>query len=484
MLATGRGNSDGRHPRKGIRVIKDAYDRDTVGRYVEAIRPLLGSDALADSVTRAAAQLSGDGDARSKINAALPSIDAAQGSSGEAEGGDVPYLSREPAVSLVQSAVEDAWHERGAADQAPGTPGIWAWLRAHWVKLLQILAGLRHPGNFTPDDPDWVIKIAEAALGHLAMGNAPFNPKPAEHAISDSARLVIVGDWGTGLPRAQAVAKLMATEIAEALAAGRQVHVIHLGDVYYSGLPSEVKRHVLAYWPVTAEQARAGVTSWSLNGNHDMYSGGFGYYQNLLGDPRFAAQHSADGAATSFFRLTSPSWDFVGLDTSWDTDVLSKGASAVLQDPQAEFVATVALPAQSPPARLGLRQRGHRPGAHRQARPRPGGRARHRVVVGSRAPCHGPEPRAESPVPALCRARRCTRSADPCSRRADSRTRRLGATRFPEHQRQALGAFRLRGHGPGRRADTGPVPRRERRDGQDGDDHLVTRSPPRPSADE
>jgi hypothetical protein len=84
------------------------------------------------------------------------------------------------------------------------------------------------------------------------------------------------------------------------------------------------------------------VTSWSLNGNHDMYSGGFGYYQNLLGDPRFAAQHSADGAATSFFRLTSPSWDFVGLDTSWDTEVLTKGASAVLQDPQAEFVATVA----------------------------------------------------------------------------------------------------------------------------------------------
>ena len=105
-------------------MIQDAYDRDSVGRYVEAIRPLLGSDALADSVTRAAAQLSGDGDARTKINAALPSIDAAEGSSSGAEGGDVPYLSREPAVSLVQSAVEDAWHQRGVADQAPGTPGI------------------------------------------------------------------------------------------------------------------------------------------------------------------------------------------------------------------------------------------------------------------------------------------------------------------------------------------------------------------------
>jgi hypothetical protein len=59
-------------------MIRDAFDRDSVGRYVEAIRPLLGSDALADSVARAAEQVSGEGDARTKINAALPPIDAAE----------------------------------------------------------------------------------------------------------------------------------------------------------------------------------------------------------------------------------------------------------------------------------------------------------------------------------------------------------------------------------------------------------------------
>jgi len=134
----------------------------------------------------------------------------------------------------------------------------------------------------------------------------------------------------------------MAEEVTDALRSGREAHVIHLGDVYYSGLPVEVRRHVLEPWPVTAAQARAGVTSWSLNGNHDMYSGGYGYYDTLLADPRFAAQHSADGASTSFFRLTAPGWEFVGLDTSWDTDVLSKGASGVLQDPQAEYVEQVA----------------------------------------------------------------------------------------------------------------------------------------------
>jgi hypothetical protein len=323
-------------------MIEQAYDRDSVGRYVEAIRQVLGSDALDESVARAAQQVSGEDDARSKISAALPSIDVAEASSGGGEGGPVPYLSREPAVSLVQSSVESALRERVVADQALGAPGIWERLSGLWGNFVHTVDALLHPGNFTPDDPDWVIKIAQSMLGHLAKGNHPFNPRPAEHTISDSARLVVVGDWGTGLPRAQAVARYMAEEIADALDRGREVHVIHLGDVYYSGLPSEVERHVLAYWPVTPSQARAGVTSWSLNGNHDMYSGGFGYFETLLGDPRFAAQRSADGSATSFFRLTAPTWDFVALDTSWDPDVLSKGASALLKDPQAEFVASVA----------------------------------------------------------------------------------------------------------------------------------------------
>ena len=46
----------------------------------------------------------------------------------------------------------------------------------------------------------------------------------------------------------------------------------------------------------------------------------------------------------SFLRITSPSWELIGLDTSWGTDVLTKGASAVLADPRAEFVGSVAGP--------------------------------------------------------------------------------------------------------------------------------------------
>ena len=292
-------------------MIEQAYDRDSVRQYVAAVRGVVGSHQLREATAAAAQVIPGTGDPQAKVRAVLPGPGTAGVSPGGAERQVVPYLPRDPAVSLVQSAVSAALREQGVADRTPLD-------RSLWSTITHTAEALLHPGNFSPGDPDWVVKIAESMLGHLAKGNHPFNPRPAEHAISDSARLVVVGDWGTGLPRARAVASYMAEEVAEALAHGREAHVIHLGDVYYSGLPSEVRQHVLACWPVTPEQARAGVTSWSLNGNHDMYSGGFGYFETLLGDPRFAGQHSADGAPTSFFRLAAPSWDFVGLDTSWD----------------------------------------------------------------------------------------------------------------------------------------------------------------------
>ena len=316
-------------------MFKSASSQSSVQQHVEAVRGLLQSDALRDAVTGAAQQIPGPGDPAAKVAGVLPAPDKAQGSSGGGPSA-VPYLSRDPLVSLIQSSVEEKMLQGGAVDLAD-RHGLWGWilrLADRWLNL--------QPGSFKSDDPNWYIDIAAASLGHLARGNHAFNTAPAEHRISDTARLVIVGDWGTGIRRARDVAALMQQEVAGALAQGREAHVIHLGDVYYSGLPSEDQRRFLAFWPVTADQARAGVTSWSLNGNHDMYSGGFGYFGTLLGDPRFAAQHSPDGKPTSFFRLTSPSWEFVGLDTAWDPDVLTKGGAAVLQDPQAEYVSQVA----------------------------------------------------------------------------------------------------------------------------------------------
>ena len=315
---------------------EDASDKGHVRVQVGKIRDALGDPRLQDVIERAAVQVPGPGAPRDKIAALLPDdIDSAVSSGGEPEG--IPYLSRAPLVAMVQSHIEEALGDAGVPD--PDEPA------SLWSRLVHTVEHDLHisPGSFTPDDPDWYIFIAKGVLERLAEGNAPFNQAPAEYdGLADDARLVIVGDRGTGLPRARDVATRMHEAIDQALTSNRQVHVLHLGDVYYSGLETEDQRRFLDLWPVTGDQADSGVTSWSLNGNHDMYSGGFGYFGTLLGDPRFKGQRSPDGRPTSFFRLRSPSWDFIGLDTAWDTDVTSAGQVAVLQDPQARYVAEVA----------------------------------------------------------------------------------------------------------------------------------------------
>jgi hypothetical protein len=319
---------------------RDASSKNDVRDYVGKVRDTLGDPRLQDVIERAAAQVPGDEAPRDKIAALLsPDIGATVSSGGGPAG--VPYLSRAPLVSMVQSHIEEALGDAGVPD--PGEPSsLWSRI-VHTVERDLRMA----PGSFTPDDPDWYVFIARGVLERLAQGNAPFNPAAAEYDdVAGDARLVVVGDWGTGLPRARNVAALMQERIGEAVTGGRQVHVLHLGDVYYSGLETEDQRRFLDLWPVTQEQADGGVTSWSLNGNHDMYSGGFGYFGTLLSDARFSHQRSPDGKPTSFFRLRSPAWDFIGIDTSWDTDVTSAGQIGVLQDPQDRYVAAVA--AQSP----------------------------------------------------------------------------------------------------------------------------------------
>ncbi|MEY2517421.1 MAG: hypothetical protein QOJ89_4779 [bacterium] len=311
-------------------MIAQFSDEDEVGRYVGAMRDQLAAGAL-DEHAAAAARAIGRGaaDPATAVLAALPQDDAGPASSGEGEIRS-PFFSRNPAVSLLQTSLEDEARKSGAVDR-PKHLGL-------FTHIVGFVESILHPERFGPHDSDWVSRVAEATLDRLAKGNHPFNPKPAEYEISeDDARIVIVGDWGSGLPRARAVAELMALEVADALAAGRPAHVIHLGDVYYSGDRVEYERRVLAdgLWPVSAEQAALGATSWSLNGNHDMYSGGWGYFDTLLGEERFANQRSPDGEPTSFFRIKTPSWDLVGLDTSWDPEVLSLGQKGVLADPQA-----------------------------------------------------------------------------------------------------------------------------------------------------
>ncbi|HWF49753.1 MAG TPA: metallophosphoesterase [Solirubrobacteraceae bacterium] len=332
-------------------MIADFLDRNEVGGYVAAMRGQLESGKLDHKATAAAqgigAAPAAPGEAVQTVLAALPDNNTGRASSG---GEDVscPFFSRAPMVSLLQTSLEDEARKSGVV-ATPKDRGPFGHIVGVVEKIVHEVESVLDPTKFSTHDPDWVTKIAEATLDRIAQGNHAFNPTPAEYEITAPAlRIVVVGDWGSGLPRACQVAKLMAGEVADAEARGLPVHVVHLGDVYYSGDPVEVQRRVLAdgMWPVTVEQAAKGVTSWALNGNHDMYGGGWGFFDTLLGDPRFKNQNSPDGKGTSFFRIKTPSWDLIGLDTSWDTDVLSVGKSGLLADPQATVVEGWAAEAQ------------------------------------------------------------------------------------------------------------------------------------------
>jgi hypothetical protein len=108
--------------------------------------------------------------------------------------------------------------------------------------------------------------------------------------------VAIVGDWGTALYGAPKIAaSIMAQKPFDLL--------LHLGDVYYSGTEEEEKERFVDVWPFAA-----GAKSRTVNSNHEMYSGGFGFFKVAL--PAF-------GQSASYFALENPHWLLVGLDTAY-----------------------------------------------------------------------------------------------------------------------------------------------------------------------
>lgn len=171
-----------------------------------------------------------------------------------------------------------------------------------------------------------------AKFGGLFRKRHSFNKNSAVPAIAKKpARLFLFGDWGTGLPLAQMVTAQIRRQL-DAADGTRQQHVIHLGDVYYVGEPEEYSERVIAagMWPVTGQE-KDKIGSWSLNGNHDMYVGGHGYFEKLLRDGRFLRWHQdAKGQPSSFFLIEDAHWQFFGLDTSWNLPSLG---GAIFGDP-------------------------------------------------------------------------------------------------------------------------------------------------------
>jgi hypothetical protein len=194
-------------------------------------------------------------------------------------GSDVMITVPDREVSLAQSKLA----EEGAASRSLGSGG-------QEVKFGTGVAG----GDWF----SWILSLTD----WVDRKNAHEMLRPSTtvaQALAGDLRVAIAADWGTGLYGAPRIAATM-----RRLSAARKFDLaMHLGDVYYSGTEAEVKERFLDVWPTDAATINRG-----LNGNHEMYSGGFGYFKLIL--PHF-------GQEGSYFALQNDHWVLIGLDTAY-----------------------------------------------------------------------------------------------------------------------------------------------------------------------
>jgi hypothetical protein len=136
------------------------------------------------------------------------------------------------------------------------------------------------------------------------------------YALDDRVKISIAGDWGTGTDEAR--------QVGAAIEKAESDFTIHLGDVYYVGDSNEVRENFLGeqtspYQPIKWPMGAKG--SFALNGNHEMYAEGNGYWRMVL--PRMGLKQRGSewgaGQWASFFCLENKHWRIVALDTAYNS---------------------------------------------------------------------------------------------------------------------------------------------------------------------
>ncbi len=164
------------------------------------------------------------------------------------------------------------------------------------------VAQLKSEIEFSTCDPLWAECLLEYEKFRLQSQQIPYRTYsdlsqyvlPLPGASAAEIRIALIADWGTGMPIAQQLLADAAGHHPDAL--------IHLGDIYYSGTPAETNDNFLNQCRLVFDQD---FPIFTLSGNHDMYSGGHGYYGLLdrLGQP------------ASYFCLRNDDWQVLAMDT-------------------------------------------------------------------------------------------------------------------------------------------------------------------------
>ncbi len=170
---------------------------------------------------------------------------------------------------------------------------------------------LKNELSFSTCDPFWAECLVEYEA-YLASGQSqPYtvytdlSDYVLPNCFPDAAQIAIIGDWGTGMNDALILLQQIAANFAPDV-------LIHLGDIYYSGLPSEDTGHFSALiaqvWPENPPLV------FTLDGNHDRYAGAAGGYYSLISGLN---QASGLPQPNSYFALRNNFWQFVAMDTGY-----------------------------------------------------------------------------------------------------------------------------------------------------------------------
>jgi hypothetical protein len=190
---------------------------------------------------------------------------------------------------------------------------------------------MRGTGPGEDEDPGWIGSLVNYL--RFRFRKVPFRtyderrPGSGIIPVAEPLTLAMAGDWGMDNAPSSAIGRH--------LAALDPSYTIHLGDVYYSGTPTEEQQRFVSRWPAGSRGALA------LNSNHEMYAGGEGYFSVALADPLFKLQ-----GGVSYFALESASWIVFGMDSAYASHacLYQKGT---LDPVQLRFLATHAARARA-----------------------------------------------------------------------------------------------------------------------------------------
>ena len=149
---------------------------------------------------------------------------------------------------------------------------------------------------------DWVNKVP------INVDKNTFKKTFSVYTIPDNAKVAILGDFGTGLT--DGILMLMSLLINQ-----KPDIIIHLGDIYYAGMNSEVDAYINMFTEAFKRTGKA-VPVFSIPGNHEYMSGGEPFFTKVLkmnaanGFPQYAQ-------AASYFCLRNQSGtlQYLSMDT-------------------------------------------------------------------------------------------------------------------------------------------------------------------------